>query len=94
MRGDEDGGFVAPARAARLFADDEEARGVVAVVFDVRVAQRHAVAFARHFAGNRGRIRLGGGEFGGFGVAGDGDGFGIRQVFCEPASALRQRLAV
>ena len=94
LRGDEDGGFVAPARFGRVLADDEETGGVVAVVFDVGVAQRHAVAFGRHLSGDGGGGRLGGGKFGRFGIAGDGDGFHFRQVFREPVAALRQRLAV
>ena len=60
----------------------------------MRVAYRHAIEFCRHFSGNRRRIRFFGGKSGRFAVAADHDDVGMRQVFRQPAAALRQRLAV
>ena len=45
-------------------------------------------------AGNGSGLRLGGGEAGGFGVAGHGNAGGVGQVAVEPFVALGQRLGV
>lgn len=89
-----DGSLVIAAGGPGFTCDDEKARDVAGVVFDIAADDGEAVDFSGDFAGDGAGAGFFAHTNGGVDGAGDGDEFGVMEFGAEEPAALREGLGV